>query len=64
MYDELSEINKLLWKNDDMMSQEVLFEAQDKMADLLLKVATSERKCEQLVKDFPWLYKVKENPAE
>ena len=64
MYKELAEINKILWRSDDCISQDDLFEVQDKVAELLLKVANKEKKGEQLVKDFPWLYKVKENPAE
>lgn len=51
-YARLKKINKLLWKNDDLLSQEDLFEAQEEMAKLLLDVAKSEHKEEDLIKSF------------
>lgn len=59
MYKELKEIQQLLWKNDDRMDQDTLFELQDKMAKILLNVAEKEGKIGDLVKSFSWLYKAK-----
>ena len=44
---------------DDCMEQEVLFDAQDRMANLVLDVAYDEKKDNKLTKDFPWLYHTK-----
>jgi hypothetical protein len=59
MYDELKKIQKLLWKSDDRMDQETLFELQDYVAEVTLKVAQEENKDDDLVKSFPWLYESK-----
>lgn len=56
MYKELSDIQRLLWKNDDYMDQETLFELQEKMAELVLNVAIKEHKITELLVEFPWLY--------
>lgn len=60
MYDKLLTIQEMLWRNDDMMMQETLFELQDYVADLLLNVAEKEGKVEELVAKFPFLYRRKE----
>ena len=46
----------LLWKDDDMMDQDTLFELQNEFAGLLLDVAIKAKKTDDLVKTFPWLY--------
>lgn len=56
MYKELSDIQRLLWKNDDYMDQETLFELQEKMAELVLNIAIKEHKIIELLAEFPWLY--------
>lgn len=60
IYKELKEVNKLLWQNDDWMSQESLFKAQSIVTDLLLKVAQDcgNSALDDLVKSFPFLYEV------
>lgn len=60
MYEKIEKIQEMLWRNDDMMMQETLFELQDYVADLLLKVAEKEGKVEELVAKFPFLYRRKE----
>ena len=60
MYEKLEKIQELLWRNDDMMMQETLFELQDYVADLLLKVAEKEGKVDELVAEYPWLYRAVE----
>lgn len=60
MYNDLKAIQKLLWKHDDLIEQEDLFAVQDKISELILKVAQKENKTDDLVKSFPWLYDVKE----
>lgn len=56
MYQQLKEIQELVFKGDDRMDQDTLFELQEKIAELTLKVAQKEGKTEQLLKDFKWLY--------
>jgi hypothetical protein len=56
MYEKLKEIQKLIFKGDDRMDQDDLFELQEKIAELTLEVAQKEEKTEQLIKDFKWLY--------
>ena len=56
MYNEIKKIQKLLWKDDDMMNQETLFELQELVAEFALKIANREKKVSQLLKDFPFLY--------
>lgn len=57
MYEKLEAIQEILWRNDDMIMQEDLFEAQEKLADLLLEVAVEEGKAEALAKKYPFLYR-------
>ena len=58
MYNELKEILSLLWKNDDKMDQDTLFQVQDRMTTILLKVAEKEKKTDDLLKSFPYLFEV------
>lgn len=62
MYEKLEKIQEMLWRDDDMMRQETLFELQDYVAELILKVADKKgpTTVDRLVKKFPWLYQVKE----
>lgn len=60
MYEKIEKIQEMLWRNDDMMMQETLFELQDYVADLLLKVAEKEGKVDKLVAKFPFMYRRKE----
>lgn len=56
MYKELKEIQKLLWKDDDRMEQETLFDLQDYVAKLILKVAKEEGQLNDLLANFRFLY--------
>ena len=57
-YNKIKEIQHMLWfPDEDRMDQEILFELQEKMADLALAIATDEGQEEDLVATFPWLYK-------
>lgn len=60
LYDELVDIQKLLWQDDDMMAQDTLFDVQDRFADILFRIAEYSGKVDELVKQFPWIYKAKE----
>ena len=62
MYEELEKIQEMLWRDDDMMAQETLFELQDYVAELLLDVANKQgpKTVDRLVAKFPFLYQVKE----
>lgn len=57
MYEEIKNIQKLLWKHDDLMDQETLFEVKELVIKLALRIAEKEKKTDQLIKDFPNLYK-------
>ena len=57
VYNRLVMLQKLAWRDDDMMSQDTLFDLQDDLADVLLEVAKSCGKTKDLVTTFPWLYK-------
>ena len=59
MYKQIKKVQELLWKDDDMMNQETLFELQECVADLALKIATKENKTKELAEDFPFLYERK-----
>lgn len=55
-YSKIKEIQQLVWKDDDRMDQETLFELQERVADLALAIATNEDETEDLVHTFPFLY--------
>lgn len=55
-FDDVVEIQKIVWRDDDRLDQENLFELQDKIAEFALKIANREHKTEELVNMFPWLY--------
>lgn len=56
IYKELKEIQRLAWRDDDLMEQETLFDLQERLCDLVLKVATDCGQQEDLVRSFPFLY--------
>lgn len=58
VYDALKEIQLLAWSGDDLLSQDTLFEIQDKLADLTLKAAVSAGRGKDLAATFPWLYTI------
>lgn len=57
MLNKLIELQKLLWKDDDLMCQDTLFSVQAKLQDLVLKVAKDTNSTGIILKEFPWLYK-------
>lgn len=58
LFKDITEILGLAWKDDDRMDQETLFDLQEKIAELALKIASREHKVDELVKKFPWAYEV------
>ena len=58
LYPELKAIQKLLWTYGDSIDQGTLFEVQERMAALILKVAQEEGKTDNLLKEFGFLYDV------
>lgn len=60
VFTSLCEIQRLVWTDDDCMSQDTLFDLQDKVAKLTLTVAgkVSPESVDKLVTEFPWLYEV------
>lgn len=59
VYKKLVKLQGILWKHDDLMTQDTLFEAQELVAALTLEVCFATGKGgEELVKKFPWLYKM------
>lgn len=59
MYEKMKKILELAWSGDDHISQDDLFELQAELADLTLEIAKESGKTLDLVKSFPWLYKIK-----
>lgn len=53
----LIKVQKLLWNNDDLMNQETLFDLQDEVQTLVLKVAEDTNSTDIILKEFHWLYK-------
>lgn len=53
----LIKVQKLLWKDDDLMNQETLFDLQAEMQVLVLTVANDTNSTDIILKEFPWLYK-------
>lgn len=59
MYERLKKVQEMLWRSDDLMDQETLFELQEYVSRVILEVAEQEGKTTDLVKSFPWLYEQK-----
>lgn len=57
IYAELKTIQKMAWRDDDMMRQETLFDLQDRLADLMLRLAQDCGTEQDLASSFPWLYR-------
>lgn len=58
MYDKLAKIQRMLWENDDLMTQETLFKLQDYVQGLVLDVAQREGRVDDALRDFKYLYYV------
>ena len=61
MFDDLKRALALAWKDDDLITQENLFELQGLLADLTLKAAEriGDAALADLCKSFPYLYSMK-----
>ncbi len=59
IYEELKTVQELAWEGDDLMSQDTLFEMQERLANLTLRVAQECGELRDLVKSFPYLYSLK-----
>jgi hypothetical protein len=55
LFAELKKVQKMLWKDDDRMEQQTLFDLQDLMAMLIFNNASAEQQAE-LCKEFKHLY--------
>lgn len=64
MYKHIKELLALVWKDDDHMTQETLFEVQDKVADFALAVAQHIGQEKDLLATFPWVFEEKEQKHE
>lgn len=58
LFKELIELQMLIWSGDDQIGQEELFEAQNKLANILLKLGKDVDGVEELAEKFPYLYKL------
>ena len=56
LYKRIVDIQKIVWRGDDLIDQSDLFELQDKIAELALVIAENENKTNELLAAFPWLY--------
>ncbi len=59
-YEDLKQAMHYAWDHDDLIPQEDLFELQELLAWLTLKVAQDCGAERNLAAEFPYLYKVKE----
>ena len=59
LYDRLTTIQDLLWRQDDMISQDDLDVVADILAEVLLDVAKQENRLKDLLHTYPWLYEIK-----
>lgn len=55
-YTDIKNIMRLSMKDDDRMNQETLFELQEAVCNLALRIAVMEGKEQDLVNAFPWCY--------
>lgn len=53
----ICDIQETAWRDDDLMSQDTLFELQEKIADLAMLIANNENRMDDLVNAFHWLYR-------
>ena len=58
-YKAICDLQNVLWEDDDCMSQDALFEAQEKVSTIALDIANKIGKVDDLISKFPWLYEVK-----
>ena len=58
IYTKVVNLQKIAWRGDDLMDQTDLFELQEELATLAMEMANQLGKCRELVKEFPWLYRV------
>ena len=59
IYEKVVTLQTIAWRGDDLMEQDDLCELQDKLATLALDLAKEVGKGVELVKKFPWLYRVR-----
>ena len=62
IYEEIERLQTILWSGEDRIDQDKLFDAQDLLADIALRVAESEGQVERLVGKFPFLYRRRKFP--
>lgn len=55
-YKDIKKILQKLWVCDDLISQDDLFDVQELVAILALKIAKKEKTTDDLVSTFPWLF--------
>ena len=57
-YERVKKLLSKIFEEDDLMSQDNLFELQDMIARFAMQVAKDEKKTKDLVESFSWLYHV------
>jgi len=55
-YAAIKELLEIAYSGDDRIDQTKLFELQEKLAKLALRIAIAENKTDDLVKSFGWLF--------
>ena len=56
IFNQLVELQRILWRSDDRIDQDDLFEAQDQLSSLVLDLAKDLGKDDEVVDEFPYLY--------
>lgn len=59
LFAEAVELQRTVWRNDDLIRQEDLFALQDQLAGFVLKLSRIVNQTDQLVEEFSWLYERK-----
>ena len=55
-YAAIKELLEIAYSGDDRIDQGKLFDLQEKLAKLALRIAIAENKTDDLVKSFGWLF--------
>lgn len=64
IYEKLMELQEFIWRSDDLIHQEHLFEVQRIAAEATLLAAAEVGELDELLERFPWLYSEAEREVD
>ena len=56
IYEGLKEAQRIVWRGDDQIEQDDLFELQDKIAETVLDISKNLKRDSELPAEWPWIY--------